>query len=125
MLLKPRLYLWTLPLVLIIVVVCFALVSRANLKAAVSKKVEKIKEHVSVGMDIDEAVRALKAQGVRVGEKYQPSIDKDYWQVEVPVLDKIPLSDTVRYVTGLPPDNTLKAYVVIIANNDGVITSVE
>ncbi len=89
----------------------------------ISDKEKAILKHISIGMDIDEAVRVLKVKGFPVHDKYKPTEDGDYWVVNVTLIDEITFWDTVGYVTGISKGR--KRYLIIEANTDGVITSID
>ena len=75
-------------------------------------------------MDIDDAAEKLRADGFVVGEKHMPTGD-DYYLVLVPVRTEHTFWETFCYTTGVEYDSGVKMYVVIRANSDGVITSIE
>ena len=79
---------------------------------------------ISIGMNIDEARNELINKGFKVGEKYYPTSDKSYYQMNIPLVSEIPVSETVRYVSNKSPGNK-KVYIVVIADKDGNITKVE
>lgn len=95
----------------------------SNGSQEVEAKSREIRQLRSAGMDIDEAIELLRAEGYRVGDKHHPTEAKDYYVALVPLRDHIPASDTVRYTVGM--DGSSKAYVVIKSNKDGEIISVE
>lgn len=89
----------------------------------VEAKAQEIQRLIPVGMDIDKAIELLRDEGYRVGDKHHPTKAEDYYLALVPLRDHIPTSDTVRYTLGI--EGSSKTYVVIKANVDGEITSVE
>jgi hypothetical protein len=89
----------------------------------VKDKVEIIKSLVDVGMDIDEASKILRENGFKVGEKYMPTKNKDYYQVNIPVIDKIPVSSTIAESAGI--ETNTRGYVVLKADLDGKITAIK
>ncbi len=105
------------------VVVLYVAAGRSR-KDAVDAKVMRIHQLISVGMDIDSAAEKLRADGFTVGEKHRPT-DDDYYLVVVPVRTERTFLETFCYTTGIEYDSGVKMYVVIRADSDGVITSVE
>jgi hypothetical protein len=78
---------------------------------------------VKPGMQIDEAISLLKGAGFSVGEKYFPTEAKDYIQVEVLLLDRLPKSGTLAETIG--KGSGLKIYGVIKAGSSGEIFEVD
>jgi len=113
-------------LVIVLVMVRGCLQEKAQEKADVDAKVEHIHQLVSVGMDIDEAAETLREQGFTVGDKYKPTKRGDYYVVNVRLRKGYSVSDTIRYTVGSPGDRApKKKYLVIEADTEGVITSIE
>ena len=79
---------------------------------------------ISVGMNIDEARNELIRKGFRVGDKYYPTSDKSYFQMNIQLVSEIPVSETIRYASNKSPGDK-KVYVVVFADKDGNITKVE
>ncbi len=90
-------------------------------KAGIEKHIFSL---ISVGMNIDEARNELLKHGFKVGEKYFPTNEKNYYQMNIPLISKVPASETFRYVINRPPGNT-KAYIIVTADKDGKITKIE
>jgi hypothetical protein len=73
-------------------------------------------------MDIDEAIIIIKKNGFAVGEKYFPTAQKDYYQVNIPLTQTIPKSATIAETTGKASD--VRIYAIIKAGLDNKITSI-
>ena len=84
---------------------------------------QRIRELVTIGAQVDEAIRILKDEGFRVGDKYHPTKARDYWQVEVPIREGFSATDSVRYTVGMGGGR--KKFVVIRADTEGNVTSVD
>ena len=112
----------SLSFILLISVIIVACTSSEQRMA--NEKQERIMKLISIGMNIDDARDILIKEGFKVGKKYFPTEKKNYYQMNVPLISKMPKSETIRYTTGLGPGKT-KAYVMIIANPDGTITEIE
>ena len=97
---------------------------RSGETQSASEKQEKVMGLISIGMNIDEARDILLKQGFKVSRKHFPTKRKDYCQVLIPLISRIPASETARYVTGSEPGKT-KAYVIVTAKPDGTITEIE
>jgi len=102
-------------------VICF--VGCGEDKEAVDITATRIKQMVCVGMDVDNVIVDLRNEGFRVGEKIKPTKKADYYQVNVVLCDKIPASESAKYVIGM--SSKKRSYVVIKASLDGKIVSVE
>ena len=83
----------------------------------------RIRELVPIGMDIEKAIEILRADGIVVTDKYDPAEEEDCWYVIISIRRKINFLDKVKWTTGKGKMN--KHYVLIRANCDGVITSIE
>jgi len=79
---------------------------------------------ISIGMNIDDARGMLLEKGIKVGEKYYPTSEKNYYQMNIPLISEIPVSETIRYATNKSPGNK-KAYIVVFADKGGSITKIE
>ncbi|MFA7173751.1 MAG: hypothetical protein WC340_10110 [Kiritimatiellia bacterium] len=101
--------------------VCF--VGCSENKVSVDRATTRIKEIVCVGMDVDTAIVDLRKKGFRVGDKIKPTKKADYYQVNVVLRNKIPASESAKYVIGVP--SRMRSYVVIKASLDGKIISVD
>ena len=109
-----------LPLVLLM---ALAVASCSGEDGSTQAKVDDINQRISVGMDVDVAVEALRDAGYHVGDKYHPTAAKDYYLVNVVVNSERSAADTARYTAGMKTRG--KTYVVIEAGNDGRIVSIE
>ncbi|MCP4110881.1 MAG: hypothetical protein GY749_36065 [Desulfobacteraceae bacterium] len=94
-----------------------------RIMASVEKKFNSVMSLVHIGMDINEASIILKKHGFRVGRKHTPTKDKTYYQVLVPLIEKIPVCATVAEVRGT--SSGLKGYAVLKADLDNRIISIE
>ncbi len=94
-----------------------------RIRASVEKKFDSVLSLVHIGMDIDEASMILKKHGFRVGHKYTPTKDKKYYQVLVPLIEKIPACATIAEIRGT--SSGLKGYAVLKAGLDNIIISIE
>ncbi len=83
---------------------------------------QRIRELVPIGMDIDEAIELLRAEGFSVGDKYFPTNDKDYLMADIVIRMKENRFDTFKRVIG--KGRVKKRYVAIKATPEGVITSI-
>ena len=101
----------------------FCLVGCDKKDAAVVAAGKRIQELVKVGADIDDAIVTLREEGFVVGDKYKPTKKGDYYQVNVVLRDKIPASETAKYVLDVPSKK--RSYVVFKASLDGKIISIE
>lgn len=101
----------------------FCLVGCDEQDAAAIAADKRIKSLVKVGSDIDAAIVMLRKEKYVVGEKYKPTKKGDYYQVNVVLRDKIPVSETAKYVLDVPSKK--RSYVVIKASLDGEIISIE
>lgn len=84
---------------------------------------QRIHELVQVGMDINESIEILRADGIHVTDYYDPAKEKDRWYVVISLRRKISFLDKVKYTIGKGKMN--KYFVSILVNCDGVITSIE
>ncbi len=89
----------------------------------VNDRAAAIRQHISIGMHIDAAIETLKNHGYRVDNKYHPTKYSGDWQVNVPLRDHLTKVDSARYIAGAPEG--VKAYLVIRADENGVITAIE
>lgn len=55
---------------------------------AYAEKKRQIEKLVSVGSNIDESAAFLKRAGFHVGDKYLPTVDQDYYWVDIQVAHK-------------------------------------
>jgi len=92
-------------------------------KAKVNAEVARIHQLISIGMDIDDAVEKLRTARIIVGDKDNPT--GDYYEVVVAVRTEHTFLEEFCYTVGIEYDSGLKMYVVIRANLEGVITSME
>jgi hypothetical protein len=90
---------------------------------AVAASAARLKDLVRVGMDVDAAIVAIREEGFTVGKKIKPTKKADYYQVNVVLRDRIPASETAKYVLDVPSKK--RSYVVIKALLDGKIISIE
>ena len=103
----------------IILVSCNA---EKQIKTEVDQNYLKLTKLVNVGMGIDEAADILKKNGFTVGEKHLPTVKKDYYQINVPLAQKMPKSATLAESTGKASD--VRIYAIIRADLDNKITSI-
>ena len=86
-------------------------------------KVKIVKSLVKVGMDIDWASKILRENGFKVGRKYMPTKNKDYYQINIPIIDKISLSSTIAESAGIKFNS--RGYVVLEADLNNKITEIK
>ena len=65
-------------------------------------KKRHIQSLISIGSNIDDAPAILKSQGFQVGEKYLPTVDKDYYWIDIQVATKPrPVTLTILSLVGV------------------------
>ena len=86
--------------------------------------IRRIHELVTVGMDIDEAIAKMRDAGITgVGRKHQPT--GKYWLVHVTLRTDWTLADDIEYATGTKVSPEKKMFLLIKADEDGTIVSVD
>ena len=83
---------------------------------------QRIRELVPIGMDIDEAIEILRADGVGVTDKYDPSETQEVYWADIMIRYKISFLDSVKTTVNIGKTN--KYIICIEANWDGVITDI-
>jgi len=108
---------------IILIVLVVLVISEYKMRADIEDKYRNVKSLINVGMDIDEAAKILQENGFRVGEKYSPTKKHDYYQVDIPLTEKVPLSATIQEITGLKIGG--RGFVILIGNLDNKIIAIE
>ncbi len=95
--------------------------NKADLEAKAME--QRIRELVPIGMNMDEAIEILRADGISITDKYYGSIARNYWLADIIVRKKFTFLDSVKMTIHKGKIN--KMIVSIEANSDGEITSIE
>ena len=95
----------------------------ADTRTLSEKRFKVVQSLISIGMDIDEATSILKKQGFQVGKKYMPTKNKDYYQINILLLDEIPVSATIAETTGT--SSSVRTYAIVKAGLDNNIIAIE
>lgn len=92
----------------------------SGLRETIKEKRTHINNLVHIGMDLDKAIRILKDNDYRVGEKH---IRNSYIFIYIPLVDRMPVRSTLTESVGL--NSNAGIYVVIKSGLDNKITSIE
>jgi hypothetical protein len=87
-----------------------------------AKNYARVQRLVNKGQDIEQAIRALKEQDFKVGEKYKPTESGQYYQVNVALRNNVSSDEFKQYAFGGDADAPI--FAVIKADLSGKITSV-
>ena len=79
---------------------------------------------IAIGMNIDKARNKLIEKGFKVGQKYYPTKEKSYYQMDIPLVSQLPASETFRYATNMKSGDK-KIHIVVFADTKGYITKIE
>lgn len=91
--------------------------------SAAEAREQRIRELVPIGMDIDEAIELLRSEGFSVGDKYFPTLNKDYYLADITIRFKFTFLDKINITRHKGKVN--KKWVSLKAGLDGVITSIK
>ena len=89
----------------------------------VTARRQRIRELVPIGMNIDEAIEILRANGISVTDKYDPTKSQSYYLADIKIR-KEPITFLETLKLGMGKGKVRKRYVALKANWDGVITAI-